>query len=67
MIEDFGARRRATIEAKWRLREEMMAENELDYEIDCLEQDFEAWLERERVKREKYAQAMAEKRARMME
>jgi hypothetical protein len=64
VIEDFTARRRAAIEAKRVLHEEMMAENERDYQIHRAEREFEDWLERERVKRQKYEQAMAEKRAR---
>jgi hypothetical protein len=63
MIEDFTARRRAAIEAKRALIEEMKAEDERDYQIACAEQEFEDWLERERVRRQKYEQAMAEKRA----
>jgi hypothetical protein len=64
MIEDFTARRRAAIEAKHALTEVEKAEAERDYEIARTEREFEDWLERERIKREKYAQAMAEKRAR---
>jgi hypothetical protein len=41
----------------------MKAEDERDYQIACAEQEFEDWLERERVRRQKYEQAMAEKRA----
>jgi hypothetical protein len=51
MIEDFTARRRAAIEAKRLLLEEMKAEDELNYQIDCAVQEFENWIERERVKR----------------
>jgi hypothetical protein len=65
MIEDFTARRRATIEAKRVLIEEMKAENECDYKVACAEQELEDWLERERVKRQKYEQAMAEKHRRI--
>ena len=64
MIEDFTARRRAAIEAKRLLIEEMKAEDERDHKILRVEYEFQDWLERERVKREKYEQAMAEKRAR---
>jgi hypothetical protein len=63
MIEDFTARRRATINAKRVQEEELRAEMELDCEIGRAEQELEDWLERERVKRQKYEQAMAEKRA----
>jgi hypothetical protein len=63
MIEDFTARRQAAIEAKRLLHEEMDAEDERDYQIHCAEREYEDWLERERIKREKYQQAMAEKRA----
>jgi hypothetical protein len=63
MIEDFTARRRAAIETKRLLLEEMKAEDERDYKIHCAEQEFEDWIERERVKRQKYEQAMVEKRA----
>jgi hypothetical protein len=62
MVEDFTARRRAAIQAQRVLIEEMNAENECDYQIACAEQEFERWLERERVKREAYEQAMLEKR-----
>jgi hypothetical protein len=62
MIEDFTARRRAVIERQRLLLEEMKAEDERDYQIHCAEQEFEDWLERERVKRQKYEQAMLEKR-----
>jgi hypothetical protein len=64
MIEDFTARRRAAIEAKRLLIEEMKAEDERDRQILRAEYEFRDRLERERVKREKYKQAMAEKRAR---
>jgi hypothetical protein len=40
----------------------MKAEDERDYQIHCAEREFENWLERERIKREKYEQAMLEKR-----
>jgi hypothetical protein len=36
----------------------MKAEDERDYQIACAEQEFEDWLERERVKRQMYEQAM---------
>jgi hypothetical protein len=42
----------------------MKAENERDYQIHRAEQEFEDWIERERIKRQKYEQAMAEKRRR---
>jgi hypothetical protein len=64
MIEDFTARRRAAIEAQRVLIEELKAENERDYQISCAEREFEDWLEREHIKRQKYEQAMAEKRCR---
>jgi hypothetical protein len=67
MIEDFTAHRRAAIEAKRALIEELKAENERDYLIHCAEREFERWIERERVKRQKYEQAMAEKRRRPRE
>jgi hypothetical protein len=63
MIEDFAARRRAAIEAQRLLVEEMKVEDERDYQIHCAEQEFEDWIERARVQRQKYEQAMAEKRA----
>lgn len=66
MIEDFTARRRAAIEAKRALIEELKAENECDYQIACAEQAFEDWQTRERIKRQKYEQAMAEKRAQVL-
>jgi hypothetical protein len=62
MIEDFAAKRRIAIWAKQAIREIAKAESERDYQIDCAEQEFEDWLDRERIKREKYEQAMAEKR-----
>jgi hypothetical protein len=62
MIEDFTARRRAAIEAKRLLIEEWKAEDERDCKILRAEYEFQDWLEREREKREKYEQAMAEKR-----
>jgi hypothetical protein len=62
MIEDFTARRRAAIEAQRLLIEEMRAEDERDYQIHCAEREFEDWLERERIKRQKYDEAMHEKR-----
>jgi hypothetical protein len=62
MIVDFTARRRKAIAAERLLIEEMRAENERDYQIHCEEQEFVNWRERERVKRQKYEQAMAEKR-----
>ena len=61
MIEDFTARRRVATNAKWRLHEEELAESELDCEISYLEQDFQSWLKRERLKREEYERLMAEK------
>jgi hypothetical protein len=63
MIEDFTARHRRFITAQRAQIEEEKEMNELNCEIACLEREFEDWLERERVKREKYEQAMAEKRA----
>jgi hypothetical protein len=62
MIEDFTARRRAAIEAKRLQIEEMKAEDERDYQIHRAERELEDWLERERIKRHKYEQAMLEKR-----
>jgi hypothetical protein len=64
MVEDFMARRRAAIEAKRALIEEMKAADERDYQLDCAEQEFDDWIEHERLKRQKYEQAMAEKRRR---
>jgi hypothetical protein len=64
MSEDFVARRRAAIEAQRALIEEIKAEDECDYHIACMEQELDIWLERERVKRVKYEQAMLEKRSR---
>jgi hypothetical protein len=64
MIEDFTARRRAAIQA----RHALLVQLEAEWECICLhslvEQDWQNWLERERVKREEYARIMEQKRDR---
>jgi len=61
MTEDFAARRRAAIQAQRVRIEETKAEDERDYQIACVEQEFEDWLKHERVKRQKYEEAISEK------
>ena len=63
MIIDFTARRRAAIEAQRLERIEWEAENERDHKIWSAELEFEAQMEREHIKRQKYERAIAEKRA----
>lgn len=60
---DFVARRRAAIEAERESRAEYEAEDELEHELKRVRYEFEERMERERVQRQKYETAMAEKRA----
>jgi hypothetical protein len=62
-ITDFIARRHAAIQTERERFAEWQLEDELEHELKALEYEFEALMEREREKRQKYWAAMVQKRA----
>jgi len=59
---DFVARRYAAIQAEREQREAWKAEDELEHALKSLQHELEARIERERVQRQKYWEAMVQKR-----
>ena len=60
---DLGHRRQAVVQAKRERETEWQLESELEHKIDAAHYEYEDQLKRARLQREKYAAAMAQKRA----
>jgi hypothetical protein len=60
---EFVTRRQAAIRAERERRAEWEAADELENKVAMAHYEFEDWLEREQVKRQKYEEAMREKHA----
>jgi hypothetical protein len=59
---DFVARRQAAIRAERKSRNEWILQDEFEHEQEALRYEFEARMKHAQAQRQKYEQAMAEKR-----